>query len=397
MEKAAALRGETRVKSACTAPLISLGPRLRLRFQGEACLALRSRYSNCARCRDACPAGVLAINKDGVTLAEGCLDCGQCAAACPSGALQTPPLDLSSLAALASGAVSADCWKVPAHCSPKNALRVPCLGGLSADDILQIVAQGDGRQLVLLDRGWCAACQAGGGRHPTASALETVRQQLAAVGVAMDKLPCFKQHPLTVALMPAEIPESASERRLSRRGFLRALVGSADMASTPWAATAAAPVNAGREPMVLTAQRRAGLTYLRTLAERQGLPSPGLLFPRVMLSAACRSHHLCAALCPTGALRLRLDGDQSSLEFSAESCIACGDCERACPEHAITVERQADGAAPPGVRTLKSTALRECHDCGERFSANNEDEELCPSCCKSHRLVRSVFEQFVSR
>jgi ferredoxin len=48
----------------------------------------------------------------------------------------------------------------------------------------------------------------------------------------------------------------------------------------------------------------------------------------------CRS---CVNICPVHAFKL--DDDKHTLEFRYMSCVACGMCEKACPENVITLHR----------------------------------------------------------
>ncbi len=74
------------------------------------------------------------------------------------------------------------------------------------------------------------------------------------------------------------------------------------------------------------------------------------------------------------------------LEFDAETCIACGACERACPEHALAFEPHG------GAREHRIVAMhrpRSCAACGEQYTAKDEDDGMCLACRKSRKFLRS--------
>ncbi|HET9404795.1 MAG TPA: 4Fe-4S binding protein [Burkholderiales bacterium] len=118
------------------------------------------------------------------------------------------------------------------------------------------------------------------------------------------------------------------------------------------------------------------------------------------VSEACRNHQLCAAFCRTGALRTYTDeaGAAAGIAFDTSACDACGDCARACPERALALfVAQAKDAAANGVAFLTRWALRECRECGERFTDTDTASSLaCPSCRKTRALARADFPRLFS-
>ena len=363
------------------------------------CLRLRSRYNDCDRCAQVCPAHVLHVTNAAIELADGCLRCGQCSAVCPTEALQTEGFALNPPpAAVSETLLYVDCWKVPVSDSPQDAMRVPCLGGIALHRLVQWHAAAGGRQIVLIDRGWCGQCSAGcGANHPARETLDATRALLSELGVPDQALPRIESLPLSRAQMPAEIPDPLAAQSLNRREFFAGI--------TRNAARAIAPVAAGR-PDEDAQSRRAHVAKIETTARsqllaqaavvgaRHGQPLPAELFPALRVSDACRNHRVCTATCPTRALQAYENEDRAAqgIAFDASACIACGDCTRACPEQALTLIPQGDGEVPRGTTALTRWTLRECYDCGHEF-ADSSSSSVCPTCRKTRELVRTSFSQ----
>ncbi|MBI3935696.1 MAG: 4Fe-4S binding protein [Betaproteobacteria bacterium] len=375
-----------------------LRPQSAVAFDPVRCLRLRSRYSDCERCAEACPAKVLRVTGAAIELGADCLRCGRCSAVCPTGALQTAGFAVNPRrAAAGTTPLYVDCWKVPASDSARDAVRVPCLGGIAVHQLLQWHAAAEGRVIALVDRGWCSRCRAGrGARHPAQEALDAARALLAELGVAECALPRFESLPPPRTQMPVEIPQPVAAQSLSRREFFAGI--------TRRAARAIAPVTAG-QPEEDARSRRARLARIETTARsrllaeaaalgaRRGRPLPAELFPALRVSDACRDHQVCAAACPTGALHVYRGADGAvGTAFDARRCIACGDCTRACPEQALTLMPQGDGEVPRGATALRRCTLRECRDCGHEF-VDSGSSEICASCRKTRSVARSSFLQ----
>ena len=370
-----------------------------LQFDAHQCLRLRSRYSDCDRCAKACPPRVLHVRDEGFRLADGCLGCGRCSAACPTDALQTEGFALNPLHAPASQTpLYVDCWKVPPSLSPRDVVRVPCLGGIALHRLVQWHVISKGRQIVLLDRGWCGRCSAGsGGNHPAQEALDAAHALLAGLGVSTNVLPRLEALPLPPTQMPADIPEPLAARTLNRREFFSGM--------TRAAARAVVPVVMGkggergqscgaRLGKIEPTARSQLLAQTAALGERHGRPLPAGLFPALRVSDACRNHRVCAATCPTGALQAHAYGNGASagIAFDAAACIACGDCTRACPEQALALVPRGGGEIPLGATVLTRWALRECYDCGHEF-ADSGSRNVCPVCCETRELVQASISQ----
>lgn len=374
-----------------------VGDHAALQFNAHQCLRVRSRYSDCERCAQACPPRALHVNNERIELADGCLRCGRCSAACPTGALQTEGFAVSPSRATSTGPLYIDCWKVAASQSPCEGMCVPCLGGIALHDLVRWHVDSGSRQIVLVDRGWCGQCSAGSrANHPAQEVLDAARELLAGLGVVEQALPRLERKPLPRGQMPAEIPDTLAARPMNRREFFTGVTRDAVRAIAPAVAGRRDERAEARRPGPARIEMTARLQLLAQVAmlskrHRRSLPTE--LFPALRVSDACRNHNVCAAICPTGALHsYESEGGVAGIAFDSEACIACGDCTRACPEQAIELLALGDGEVPRGAAILTRWALRECHDCGYEFADPGSDT-VCPTCRKTRELKHASFSQ----
>lgn len=351
-----------------------------LQLDEGACLPLRSKFGQCSACAEVCPAGVLRASVAALELAEGCLNCGRCAAACPTEALALEGYAMAATPPAGSGALRVDCWKVMRSRTGTDAVRVPCLGGLSPGRLLELWRAAGDAGLELVDRGWCAACSAGGGeRHPAQRALDAARLWLEAVGIEEKRLPRLVARPLPAREAPKEIPAPEAARPISRRQFLRAITAPVPVGGP---GAPAFPAGARRE----STERRRSLNALSAIAAEQGAALPDEFFPRVANNGSCADHRICTAACPTGALAMHASDGGAALVFDAEACIACAACERACPEHALSLDAH---GGQPGRRIVARHRQQRCASCGEQYAAQDDDHGMCLSCGKTRKFLRS--------
>ncbi len=366
----------------------------------DACLPLRApRYARCRACEEACPVRALHVEETVIHLRDDCLRCGRCAAACPMGALGLPGFSVPEVPRETVQPVAVDCWKVPARLSPDGSLRVPCLGGLSPGRILELVTAAGPRAVELLDRGWCAECSAGqGAGHPAAGSLRQAQSLLEAAGSGGARLPRLRVLHMPIGLMPAEIPPSVSETRMSRRSFFSALTAKAAVAIDqvrPLPGTEARRRRGFEKQPVPSRERRRVLLAMERIGQSAWLAPPPGLFHHVEVSAGCNNHQLCASICPTGALAAFEQDSRSELMFDMELCIGCGECRAICPTHALSLlpdGYNAHGEALPDhpIR-LTSFGEKSCSECGQSY-ADNSDEGRCPQCRKRGELASSAFQ-----
>lgn len=367
-----------------------------LRFDATACLPLRHRAGGCSVCADSCPAGVIRLQDETPEVAPDCLGCGQCSARCPMGALEITGFAVA--AERATPALKVECWRVPAAQRASGAVAVPCLGGLTTAWLLEQAAAADGRAPVLLDRGWCADCPAGGGdTHPAATALAQCGDLMESMGLPLDRRPRLESQPLPREWGAPVTPTADGEIRLSRRAFFGSVAGRVTERATVSMAPAAAEVTVrlARPPHASRARQRL-LDAARALAERTGLPVPRSLFRAVEVSDRCGNHQVCAATCPTGALFAWRGDAATGTGFAPDRCIACGACERACPQQALRLaDPWDDGFSSSKPMRLTRFETRRCIECERPFTAR-ASETRCDACAKSQALVQDVFHQLFS-
>jgi ferredoxin len=370
---------------------------LPVEYSVEFCLPARSRYSSCRLCEQSCPVSALQLSDQGVEVNASCTGCGQCAAACPTEALALPGFAVLEMPDRTTDAVFIDCWKVAPAQSPKNAVRIPCIGGLSVGRLLELVVEGGGRRVTLLDRGWCDTCASGtSDKHPAAACLEAARELLQSLQTPSIQWPDFEFRPLPVTQQATTKTDRSSEQRLSRRAFFGEL--SARVTNT---ATEINPLTSGKQSPILPGHARQParsrerdrlLAQIQTLSRRSGAAMPSILFPAIDIDAQrCQHHRLCAVSCPTGALVAVEVSGVSGLGFDATACIACGECEAICAEGALRLLPHGDGQVPSGPKIMTRVRQRACLACGRAFEGS-AGQSVCATCEKRSSLAQSAFQ-----
>lgn len=327
----------------------------------------RFKGGTCARCREACPTGALAID-DGLVLDTGrCRACGACVAACPAEALHHDAARdlLRTISQLMDRReVVTACFAVAA--TSTEALRLNgCLSCLGVESLIHIAALEVGQ--LRLVHGDCAACALGDGGRMFALALEACEQLLDGVANRTAFSPTRGTRRTGQAASPA----------LSRRGFL-GLIGSGLRPRSGEADDALGPVRAqGRQAP--PAQRMSLHCDLRRLKPAAGgparVPAAGL-----ELRGDCQACAACARICPTGALEFTGQDGEFRLGFTAWKCIDCGLCRTAC--RAGCLVRLPAGLAAlleEGAVPLANGRLGTCKRCRAQ-TAVLDPAGYCPLC-----------------
>lgn len=359
----------------------------RVAFAAEACIAARSLPSACLRCEKACPAVAVKVGEAGPALVADCLGCGRCAAACPTGAMVLKGFAEARTLPTGNAPLHIECWKVPASLTGHIAVRVPCLGGLDAGQLLEWQALLGDTPLHLVDRGWCAQCSAGGEMHPAQVALDEVARLREACNLQSIVQPRLVRRPLPVALMPAAIPEPAAVERINRRAFFRRLAAEASQAIPATAPVAPRPRRGSRFSLP---KRERLLTALEILTLQPVERLPAAVLPGLTIAEACDHLGVCAGMCPTGALHLYEEGDRAGLRFEPRDCVACGMCAQACPERAIEVRAAGSSHDPAAAHAITRFPLVRCEHCLTPFAAT-QGATLCHACRRGRAMAKNLF------
>jgi ferredoxin len=283
-----------------------------------------------------------------------------------------------------------------------DALRVPCLNGLTLGRLLAITAETDGRPVALLDRGFCPGCPTGGGdAQPASGLVAAAAVLLGELGVPPSRHPRLLARPLPAGRMQADPAGFVLEERVSRRGFLTALTARTAAAVEPLLEAESGPARPAaplrHRPVPQDRQRL--LAALRRLAP--GVPLPTHLFPSLEVATTCTDHRICAAGCPTGALNRFGNADDGEgdrgIVFDPESCVACGLCVALCPTGSITWSeagskagraRSAGSTDPAAPRTLTRHRHQTCDRCGAGYAG---EDPSCPACRRDQAFAKSAF------
>ncbi|MFN3295051.1 MAG: 4Fe-4S dicluster domain-containing protein, partial [Gemmobacter sp.] len=162
---------------------------------------------------------------------------------------------------------------------------------------------------------------------------------------------------------------SVGQPTLSRRHFFATLRRGAPAIAAIRARSADRRTQAACRPSATVAQhQREHSQALHALAAHVGQPLTAQALPRVVAHDNCQLDGLCAAACPSGALRLveSEDGSQAGLDFDAATCLGCGLCARLCPHAALSVHTagEANQALGSGPEPLIRRVQQRCATCG---------------------------------
>lgn len=356
-------------------------------FRATRCVRYRYRYSECSRCREACPHEAVTLSEDGAAIDPAhCQNCALCVAACPTEAWVAENLPRIELLKQATGRSA-----FSFACAPSQAVgdaRVPCLGAVDAP-MLAYLASRD--VSVELKGDWhCGDCPHG---EKGAAMLDFAREGLERMRAGMGG----ENWPPVVLAEPGETgKEAVAQVNASRRQLFRRFAGRAVAEVSRLDAPlqqAPVPIKAVRVAAPFSTVRR---ELVQAIWPREGegaLPFDAALpFAEVKLNPGCTACEACARVCPTGALAIRESQVRWELAFQFNRCVGCGVCLEACQPGVLDFAESvplSGGRSKEGV-VLRALDKRRCTRC-DRFFITSGTETLCPVCNGDDQDFASIF------
>jgi len=299
------------------------------------CLATRYRGSACRSCLDACPANALTVSPWLELDADACTSCGACGAVCRTGALAFAARSdamrgaFRSAAATASARATLVCRCADGPEAEDAMCIAPCLGGVSARDL--IAASALGIEEVDLVSGDCRECPDAAAEAVLHLAVSTAEATLALL---------HRQFAVRRVQTSGHRPRaSASSSAVSRRGLFAYVARGLERAVVEGIAPrdperSIKSIHKQSAPPAAHRRLLEDLTTLRPRSGRSAATLPASL-PLAIVAVApeCDGCGLCARYCPHGALQL----NGSAPSADELRCTACGLCAEVCPLSALLV------------------------------------------------------------
>lgn len=350
---------------------------------GSACLTVQRPGAPCTVCRDACPAAAMTIQGHDIAIDfSACHGCGHCTAVCPTGAIASDAF--ATAQSYQHHHLEFECSRVPPDVVRRNARTVPCLGGLTVNRLLDFVAKG-ASTLTIVDRGWCTSCPAGGESEPWQVTQRTVSRLLEGVLSGTEtSIRVERAHLSPERARSLEVLRPAAAPQLSRRQLFARLAKPSPPAEVQVSVVAASSHTSSHVTTVHLDERRQLLQSLS--ADR---PLAAALFPSVDIAPTCCNSQVCTRACPTSALSVWAQPDTTGIAFDAALCIACGECEGACPTQSVALRAAGQGYYT-GRNAVSRHARAICSSCDGAFTPNG-DEVVCRACSKDRDLAALGF------
>ncbi len=292
---------------------------------------LRGRLSgfDCTRCLDGCTADALSLQNGRIQIDNTrCTGCGRCTAVCPAEALVFAGFDLCRKLDECDSFVDYvfNCPRQK-QAFPKE-FPLPCIGVLSTETLLSIALKGNGP--VYFNLLACPDCPQFQGVAAFVETLKRVQKILGPhPGADTDlRTICEASH------LPAILPRD-------RRSFLRGL--GSNVVALVQSRYATKPSRAEKETIKANSRRLPEKTALleKVIMAQESAVSSILLaqcVPTLSLTNSCNFCPRCTGMCPTGAIKLvRQEDNSKKLSFSGGRCTGCGLCAAFCKVRAITI------------------------------------------------------------
>lgn len=358
---------------------------------------LKCAGERCEWCRRSCSFKAIVVDSGGISIdGQACRGCGVCIGACPRGAIVHPQFSLGQLNAqleelLLDDANAAQpklvamlCQSSRCSCGASDCnifgraggflpVDMPCLSITTPWLMLRAFDLGGQGLALICERERCQF-RFDGGRWQ--GAVQFVQALLNHWGIEPERVSLFGDRNLEGKLL-------AFGQRVA--GLAPISLGSSGALESP------------AEDVPLS-------VLIQSMGERLGATPVGTIsagaapFGKLTLdSASCTGCGLCAADCPTGALKVIPGQDLYGLVFHQERCVGCGLCIKVCPEACLKLERMLEldklGGSP---QTIMKGDFVWCELCGApvapramvekirtRTGALGGDTsrlEICPNC-----------------
>ena len=276
------------------------------------CVRHRLRRASCRACAEACPVGCLDLTRGLYIDARACTDCGLCAAACPvqalPGATRDVPEAVERLSTVRQAILGCRSFS-----EGISTVRVSCLGGLTALDLLVLATavQADELRLNLAS---CRLCRAG------AAVVPVVRRRVdEAVGVLGSN---------KITTLADTRDAGVTLHQAMRRGFFKDIL--APFAEVAYRVSSSERRQAESAPPLVGIPERQN----HVLAQHGELPESSTTW-QLKKTPHCDDCCRCVGVCPTGALtRQRSDG-RRVFGIATERCTGCHACLDFCPKEGL--------------------------------------------------------------
>lgn len=344
----------------------------------QRCSRTRSPLSKCSHCTGICPVNAISFGKEGIEIADHCLECGLCAGVCPTGALGIQePTELAllektrSLSALGA-TVAIGCRRQP-ELNPKG-LSVPCLGSLSLAFLL-VLEQSPHPVYFVLSEEKCAQCPVTGGGEHCLNRLAEVEHLIESLGLTGGAVRLVAEAP------PIKMPKRKEDTDPSRRAFFRSIFSGAKQ--VPKAVVQSVLGEPEKEEKGI--KPVAGLEVPRQKLLKRGLETKKEslleldLLQRPFLQSTCHFCRACTILCPLGVLKC---SDDYRLTLDAGGCTGCGLCVDICVHRSLALGTgKIAGLYQDEPELLAQGVKGRCQSCGQEMIVS-EEKENCFICEK---------------
>lgn len=332
----------------------------------DRCALVRNRHADCLRCAGVCTSGCIHYDEQAEQLVitpELCIGCGTCATVCPTCCLEahhpndTEMIERCRTAARATGGtITIACGTLLSQAAglydTDKVVRVECLGRVE-ESVLTLM-QSEGANIVLV-HGQCAECEHRCGWNMLQTVLETEKTLLEAWRQPLNVRVSAKL-PAATRRATDEAFDKSKRQAFEESGKDAARVGGvlADFAVSEITGAKFSPQKTknyvkvmadGTLPHFLPDRRERLLDALATFGDPDDVMIDTRLWGHVIIDTEkCQSCRMCAAFCPTGALRKFGEDEGEGSEFGVEhypgDCVKCRSCEKICPADAITISEE---------------------------------------------------------